>query len=254
MAGNMLTWAQRARTVDGVTDTHIKGTIDKYSEIKDMGLETVMWQSYYSKELLHAMHEVEKFIQENRPCLFIYDPTVSTLKKNALFDVITTRPIYSWIMENLRDVKDYNYLLTTQITNPGDGFVGSVVSDGKGKLVCETLHTPDVCNHRVLSQHTIKFSEGSINELYLESDGANDAWSVVGKHLTRRDILDVQELYMHRSGYFEFVRGVQAGSKGIYTIGYESQGAFDLQDLWHKVGLLELGPRINGTLLKNGMR
>jgi hypothetical protein len=252
--GNMLTWAQRARIIDGITDVHIKSTTEKYSQIKDMDLETVKWGSYYSSNLMPALFEVKEFIKQNNPCLFIYDPRISELKKNAIFDVADIDTVYLWINKNFNDVKNYDYLITSQIKNPGDGFVGSVVSDGKGRLVCETLHTPTICNHRELSQNTKEFPEGSFNELYLETDGVHELWSVVGKHLTRRDILEIQELYMHRNGYFEFVKGVQAGSKGMYTIGYESQGAFDLQDLWHKSGCYELTPRLNGTLLREGMR
>jgi len=249
---NMLSWVKAGGFDE---DISIKCTSEKYAEIKGMNLETVKWKLYTSTDLLPALHEIKNFIDQYKPCLFIYDPRTSEVKKDFLKNVNDIDSVYLWINRNFNDVKNYDYLITSQIDNPGDGFVGTVFSDGRGSLVCETLHTPTVSIHRELSQPKKEFPEGALNKLYMECDEINDIWSVMGKHLTRRDILEIQELYMPRRGYFEFVQGVQVGGKrGMYTTGYESRGAFDIKDLWHKTGCIDTTYRLNGTLLKNGMR
>jgi hypothetical protein len=252
-SNGMPKWMQYMELLDKSKKMPIKCTIDKYNEIRGLELETIVFESYGANRLNTSLIEVRKFVEQNEPCLFIYDAIVPNLHKGALFDVIDYKQIVQWIMSNSDDVHGYNYLITSQISNPGDGFVGSVYSNGRGKMYCETLHDPNVCNQRELTQPS-KTYEGLINELYIDATHINETWSVYGKFLSRRDVLDLKDMYINRSGYFEFVKGVQHGDLGIFTVGYETGGIFTFPEEIHKNGFIDITCRLNGTLLKDGMK
>jgi hypothetical protein len=254
---NMRSWVTMMNSVKGLSPeeifrVNIKSTSDKYAEIKNLGLETVMWKFYSSNEIISGLPEIQSFIGKNNPCLFIYDPRVSDLKKGFLFGIKTHEPVYNWVVDNLFSTDNYNYLITTQIENPGKGFVGSAFSNGRGKMWCETLHTQGVCNQRDLSQPNQQWENFAsvINELYIDREDDLFSWSVSGNHLTKKDVEKLQELYLHREGYFEFVKGMQAGREGIYTVGYEFGRLFELPDNVHHYGCINTGYRARGLALK----
>lgn len=206
-------------------------TPEVYLRIRDLGLETVVWEQFdiYEDNKKEVLKLIKQFIEKNNPCLFIYDPRRNGLKKDFLFDVRTFNEVYEWILENERNLSDYSYLITSQITNPGNGFVGNVLSDGHGRLICETLHRPGVCNQRELSQPKENSEDVSryldmlvADEFKLESTERGFVPLNVARNIIR--------LYGDKTGYFEFVKGVHLGSDGIYTIGFENCGFFSFPE------------------------
>jgi hypothetical protein len=247
---NMPIWIEQMRLFDRGKFQSIKSTTEKYAEIKSLGLETVLWEEYSPERISSSlMSKVKEFIDNYNPCLFIYDPKKSDLKKGFLFNVQTVDEVVQWIDKERNNIKNYNYLITTQITNPGNGFVGSVYSDGNGKLWCETLHYPGVCNQRELSQPTRSYN-GFLNELFIEENETNEIWAVSTNWLNRQDIMDIKNIYIHREGYFEFVKGRQHNQTGIYTIGHERGGIFSFNKDIHMIGCNNLSFRTNGALLR----
>jgi hypothetical protein len=227
----------------------IKPTTEIYSEIKNMGLKTVEWKQYSADELLAAIaSEVKEFVEKYNPCLFIFDPQVDAVKKGYLFGVKDVKEITAWIDANKENLYNYSYLITTLISNHGSGFVGSVHSNGKGKLICETLHSPGVCNQRELSQPT-KDQTPFINELFIdETDG--EIWAVSNVWLSKKDILDIKNAYMHHVGYFEFVKGSQYGKIGLYTTGHEEGGLFNFHEELHEAGCNNISFRVQGAAIR----
>jgi hypothetical protein len=210
-------WKQ-ALGVQVTNDANI--TTRTYSAIKEMGLTCVDWESFDPactddiKTMLQSIHE---FMQTKKPCLFIYDPKVPKYRKGYLFGVQNPSPIEQWICDNNHAMQDHSYLITTQVENHGRGFVGSVFSDGKGMLLCETLHSPNVANQRELSQPK-KDTSKHIDGFTLE-DHELTTWR--GRKLALADINTISTQYAGLEGYFEFVYGMQSGRIELVTTGYE---------------------------------
>jgi hypothetical protein len=249
-SSNMSTWIEHLSALDKSKFQIILSTTAKYAQIKSLSLETVKWEEYSPEELLKNLKtNVKKFIDANAPCLFIFDPKSPDAQKGFLFNVNSVNEIIDWVKKNKNNVKYYNYLITTQITNRGNGFVGSVHSDGKGNLTCETLHYPGICNQRELSQPSKNYSE-FLSELFIEETEDGEIWAISSNHLLKEDIIAIKKEYMQRVGYFEFVKGWQNGKKRIYTIGYETGGLFLFNKDIHLRGCTNLSYRIRGAALK----
>ncbi len=203
-----------------MTVSQWSSTEERYSAIRKLGLDTVIWEKYrltFEEDVFFMLKGVGDFIGVNAPCLFIYDPLCENGRKGYLFDVKHPREVADWVDKNERNLFDYSYLVTSQVTSTSNGFVGTVFSDGKGSMVCETLHVPGVSNHRALSQPSEDISDEvdyfTVEDFSLLSAG--------GKFLRYKDIRSIMRLYERLEGEFEFVKGVQAGKVGMYTMGYE---------------------------------
>ena len=188
-------------------------TIDVYSKIKSLGLETVIWEELL--EVKNSIGKINSFLEKYQPCLFIYDPISPDVKKGYLFNQRDITQIEKWISEN--STEKFSYILTSMIDVKDRGFVGSIFSDGNGNLFCETAHTGD-SNHRTLSQSSFVNSK-NICRFTAENF---DVRSLKGNHLTYEEIRNIIDLYSYKNGFFDFVYGEQAGKWGIYTTGIEN--------------------------------
>jgi hypothetical protein len=221
---NWYSWQSAVGSLTGDVAKIPNCVTDTYSLIQNMGLNTVKWKTISninSENIETKGNLLKRFIEKNAPCLFIYDPTSSGhakgLKKNYMIGVNDFSPVEQWLLKNKSSLEHYSYLVTTQIVNSGDGFVGSVLSDGKGNMFCETLHSKDICNHRDLSQSGIcnldfenNFSVRNF-ELYQSR----------GNFLKFSDISNIINTFELREGYFEFVKGVQLNRNELFVTGYE---------------------------------
>lgn len=214
-------WLEAQNRLAGISDAvpRLK-TTETYAKIKESGLETVKWEEFDPKnddDIQQMLASTRRFIEKRKPCLFIRDPRKKELKKEYLFDVNDFSQVLDWAAKNKNAILDYSYLVTTQIDNHGPGFVGNVFSDGKGSLFCETLHRPGISNQRELSQPKEDIGR------YLDHFVAEEFTlrNADGRYLTRENIEEIMNLYAHRKGYFEFVKGIQHGRIGTYTIGFE---------------------------------
>jgi hypothetical protein len=195
-----------------------KSTVLTYSQIRELGLDTVKWDAFSPKTPAEVLRRSKKFISRNSPCLLIWDPRDpdGRLQKGYHIGLKDITKIRDGLRGGNRVVSEYNFLLTTQIDNPGDGFVGSVYSDGRRKIVCETLHSEGVYNHQELSQS----GAASLKTLdWFVVDNFFEGGSI--PRLKRGNARKITEMYGGLRGYFEFIAGVQRGKWGIYTIGYE---------------------------------
>jgi len=276
---NMAAWIRAERHILGdpfsvESDTYSRSkiylpevsTVNIYTEIKNLGLETVVWKLYSAEKLLSSSSEIESFIEENKPCLFIHDPITCDAKKEYMFDVTQYDTVDKWIRKHsksrllrkhLRDINKFNYLITTQISNSGDGFVGSVFSDGNGRMLCETLHVPGICNHRDLSQPSNVYDQKYFSSLFIDISNFNvgesgDIWATDRDWLSRDNVVELMRLFMDRKGYFEIVKGIQNGHAGIYTTGHETCSIFSFPHMSHTIGCSNSEYRTRGTLLKEG--
>lgn len=208
-----------------------KNTVETYSAIRDLGLKTVKWinfslSSNSPKEI--PLEKIKSFLLKNSPCLFIWEPKEKTridIRKGFILDVFSFDDIAKWMLMNESSLSLYNYLITTQIsnsvqTNPQQGFVGVVFSDGRGKIYGETYHKPGVYNQRELTRpkkdfdtkYAVQFSTEDFSPLAIKSRIPN----LLTNKILGRLIL----LYGNKRGYFEFVSGVQCKKRDIYTIGF----------------------------------
>lgn len=211
-------------------------TVETYSHLRSLGLKTVEWLSFVPRDLeaVEKMKiETKSFVQKNAPCLFIFEPlpvaAEKGLKKDYLFGVQKFSEIEEWLEKKQQRALDFSYLITTQITNPGFGFVGSVFSNGKGDLVCETFHRKGVSNHRKLSQS----SENISSELDFFVVHDFELVSQRTHFLSYDQIQSIARTFSHLDGYFEFTYGEQLGERGIFSTGFmpSSSTHFPLQ-LW----------------------
>ena len=185
-------------------------------------------------------------MESNKPCLFIYEPTgkISSLKKEFLFGVEDIKEIFSWIKGNQKDIYDYKYIITTQIQDYERSFVGTAMSNGKGKMLIETLHRPGICNHRELSHG--KCNSAEVSEIFI--DIGHDEWWSAKNPLLKRDLAEkIISSYADRKGYFEFVHGVHKGIMGTYTTGYETSGIFRFDEALHESWMMSSKERLIGA-------
>lgn len=217
----MATWGSWRNALGQETALGSNNTVKTYSAIHNQGLCPVIWDTYdltHPDQTTSLIVACDKFITKNKPCLFIYDPKTPLLKKGFLFGITNMQEVHQWLQENEKNLIKYNYLVTTQVENHGRGYVGSVFSDGKGNMLCETMHKPGVSNQRELSQpkeDISRFLDGfTLNDYDLKT------WR--GKMLTKADINEISKEFSGLEGYFEFVYGKQAGKVGIVTTGFES--------------------------------
>ncbi len=191
-------------------------TPETYRKIKELGLEPAMWNDFpVGTKRNNLLSLCDKFVLNYSPCLFIYDPINENVKKGYLFGVTKISEVENWLNEN--NLKDYSYLITSQVTNHRDGFVGTVFSDGNGKIFCETLHKPNVCNHRELSRP--KENTGKYLDYVIFEEGQLCSSGLT--YLTPEMINEIADMYIHQKGYFEFVNGVHLGRKSLITTGFE---------------------------------
>jgi len=179
------------------------------------------------------MEKIRVFVNQFSPCLFIFEPSdrerTPQLTKGYLFGVKSFSEVEKWIANNPSVLLDYSYLVTTQITNPGNGFVGSVFSDGAGNIVCESLHKPGVSNQRELSQP----KESLHGFLDFFASHEFELLSHHGKFLSPYHIRMVIREYAHLPGYFEFVFGKQLDQTGLFTTGFLPLGPVTFpKELW----------------------
>jgi len=217
-------------------------TPETYSLIREMGLPTVLWKQYSvnsNRDLEKMLKSANAFIKHKNPCLFIWDPTVNSLDKGYFVNVGDSDIIFDWVKKNKTNVKNYRYLITTQIINPGNGFVGNAISDGNGKMFVETLHTPGVVNHRALTQPREKDSD--YIDFFSVENFELDA--VSRGILSGEGLRKIVELYSTRRGFFEFNCGEHLGNKGIYTIGFQKHGIFEFPQHLHYYHTLDISSR-----------
>jgi len=198
-------------------------TVETYSHLRSLGLQTVEWLSFVPRdsEAVEKMKiEVKSFVKKNAPCLFIFEPLPAAaekgLKKDFLFGVKHFSEVEEWLEKNRLHGLDYSYLITTQITNPSFGFVGSVFSNAKGDLVCETFHRKGVSNHRKLSQS----SENISSELDFFVVHDFELVSQRARFLSYDQTRSIVREFSHLDGYFEFTYGEQLGKSGIFATGF----------------------------------
>ena len=223
-----------------------KDTVSTYSDIRDMGLATVDWEFYdlHGNNLGEDVHSnMRAFIKSKKPCLFIFDPKKDGLRKGFLFGVQDPGEVQRWLSENMDSHRHYDYLVTTQIVNPGNGFVGTLFSDGNGRVLCETLHKDGVCNQRELSQGS--GIDASNSDFFVAEDF--EIAGLNGRFLNRGDVNTLMKQYSHRKGYFEFVNGMHLGLKGIFTTGFSKK---DYPQALHECLMLDAHNRC-GALMHN---
>ena len=234
MAGNLSDWLVLSKKIGisniGLKDSLNFNTLETYSYLKSLGLKTVDWETYFptdSVSLDLMISKLKFFIENNRPCLFIFTPKSvnSGLKKNYLFDVSSFEIISRWLDSNLFDLYSYDFLITSMVVSSSSGYVGSVFSDGLGKLMIETYHEPDVSNHRVLSQSSSKkkyLDFYVFDNFELISAGGSNLISI-------SDLNKLKNIYFNHKGYFEFVKGDHQGINEIVTTGFlDKSFPFDL--------------------------
>jgi hypothetical protein len=204
-------------------DYPLRDTVESYRHIlEDLGLETVFWESHRfnsKSEAIKHLPRIARFIKKHQPCLFIYQPIKPNinLKKEYLVGLTNQEPVREWIEENEQFLSQYFYLVTTQITNPGNGFVGSCFSDGRGSMYVETYHKPGVCIQPELSMP--KEEIGKFIDRFTVDGFRIETWN--GRFLSEPTMKKLIEMYSDKKGYFEFVCGVQSGKTGIYTTGHD---------------------------------
>ena len=126
---------------------------------------------------------------------------------------------------------NYTFLVTTLISGIPEGFVGTVYSDGKGKVLGETFHNPYVCNHRKISQPSKEISQLSLDYFVAEE------FRLSGGKLPRLGVRRARKIireFEDKEGYFEFVYGNHLGKNGIYTTGFEKGDLFLFPELLHE--------------------
>ena len=206
---NMQEWLN---TIDG-RNRDIPKTAEIYQSIKSRGLETVIWKEF--RNIDKSILKIRSFIEHYKPCLFIYDPLSTDVKKGYLFNQKNIDEIMDWMYKN--PIEKFSYLITSMIDIKDKGFIGSSYSDGKGSIFCETAHTGS-SNHRTLSQSPIVNSENTCRFTVEDFE----VRSFEGKYLRSDDIQRIVGIYSNKKGFFEFVYGEQNGRWGIYTTGIEN--------------------------------
>ncbi len=206
-------------------------THETYQTIATKDLKTVKFEHFQSQDKKEILKKAEIFIKKYKPCLFIWDPISSKGVKDYFFDLNDTQKIEKWVNENEKSLKDYNFLLTSQIFNHGNGFVGSIYSNGKGKLIGETLHTKNVCSHRALSQGS-ETCKDTLTEFAFEDFKLR---KVSGSQLKREILRQIANNYLHLKGYFEFVYGNHLNNIEIITTGFESLSNFPFPESAHEL-------------------
>lgn len=216
---------------------------ETYSKIKSFGLKTVEWMTLSYDEVLRE--EVKSFIDKKKPCLFIWDPKTPDGKKDYLFDVKSFDEIVRW--ESNTDIikENYSFLITTKICPLNNGFVGSIFSDGCGNIFCETLHVPNNCNHRLLSQFKREGIQKYLNQFSVENYEIASLKCNNQCFILKPEIEDLIKLFGNKKGYFEFVKGIHCGEKGIFVTGFSNEPVFNFPHEVNHLIQLDTRARLN---------
>ena len=203
-----------------------------YSRIKELGLKTVRWETFYSESKEKIIESSRGFIDKYGSSLFIWDPKRldKRLKKGFLFGVKDYKKIHQLFLKRPSIIENYDFLITTLISGVNEGFVGSLHSDGNGRILCETLHIPKVCLHPELSR-SVKPSNKNLDFFVA------DEWSFRRGKIPRLGLRRAKGLikeFSDKKGYFEFSYGSHLGKVGVYSIGLEDGELFRFPDLLHE--------------------
>ncbi|MGV8151196.1 MAG: hypothetical protein ACP5NV_05705 [Candidatus Woesearchaeota archaeon] len=246
MGGGTKKWVAALKSI-GIDIPYIpKNTVQTYEKIKNLGYNTVDWIYIGSQKLEESLEEIKSFITKNKPCLFIYDPIREepNIKKDYLFGVKDIAEIDKWIEKNHKNISSYEYLVTTQIQGLQEGFIGTVLSNGKGKMIIETIHEPYICNHRILSQEP--FDSAKVSQLII--DNTDDSYSINDAKLSKETSQILIKMFETQHGYFEIIKGIQKNKTGIYVTGYETTGFFEFPENLHVFGMTEnITHRLKGS-------
>lgn len=161
----------------------------------------------------HYYDELNARIEKSH-YLVIFEPPSNQFDRYGIYNINSGEQITEFIKEKGELIKDYNISFVEIIDQTEKSYVGTVMSDGKGNVIIETLN--GTCDSRELTSRgadSSKIRQYIFNSFYHYND-------------VPRDILDIKEICQYFKGYYEFAYGSIRGEEKIYFTFYSSDEAY----------------------------
>lgn len=188
--------------------------------LDEIGIKTNKHYFFSIEEAIKNTSKLNEIFGQGIPFLVLLEPNNKNNKKIGRFNVKDKKTLYEMI--NTIDPnlwKGYIVSLIEQIQENGKEFVGTAISDGKGKLF-------------------IEFLKGTTNSKKLTSTGANptkiesccfsdfDTPVLLPKEIPIEVVESIKKDCQYFKGYYEFVYGKSESKDDIYYTFYSNIDAY----------------------------
>ena len=188
--------------------------------LDERGIKTNKHYFLSIKEAIKDTDELDKIFSQGRPFLILLEPADKKNKKIGRFNVTDKLTLYKMIRE-IKPEKWNDYVISfiEQIQENGKEFVGTAISDGKGKLF-------------------IEFLRGTTNSKFLTSTGCDpskiDSCCFIDfeepiklpKKIPSEVVESIKKDCHLYKGYYEFVYGRAGNDNDIYYTFYSDIDAY----------------------------
>lgn len=172
----------------------------------------------------NGQQEAREFIGRHSPVVLVATPGDSDrLRKHVELGVKSYGQFEAFVKKTKAGGKNghYSYFIGDMIEPAQDSYVGTAISDGKGRLFCEFYKKPFMTEIRELTAGVCDTAH--INHLLVEEF---DTIVVSPSNIPSLDLRYLINELPAFTGYFEFIKGIKAGKLGLYFIQYERTNAF----------------------------
>ena len=184
--------------------------------LNKIGCNTSEFYSLTIQDALKKPESVDRIFSKGIPFVVLLEPNSKKYPKMGKYNVKNRKTLYGMIKEIKPEMwKNYSISIVEQIQDNGKQFVGTAISDGKGKLFME-------------------FLLGTTNSKYLTSTGADPTkldWCAFSDyetmtHFPKKVPLDIVEKIKQScqffEGYYEFVYGKSRNINDIFFTFYSN--------------------------------
>ena len=181
-----------------------------FEYLKELKMPTGNNFSVSFNEYLSNKATIQKEIEASN-YLVIFEPPNNTYKRYGLNNINSTEMIDDFIEKDKPSINQYHISFIEQILKTDKSYVGTVMSDGKGSTIIETLS--GTCDSREL---TSRGADPKRIQQYIFNSFQDKVWGVP------RDIAEIREICQYFKGYYEFAYGRVRNEEQIYFTFYSS--------------------------------
>ena len=182
--------------------------------LERIGCKTNLHYNFSIEEIIKHPKKINEIFSNDCFYIIILEPINNKMSRISEFNINQKEQLYKLILNlNPKNWKKYTVSIIEQIQSNDKSFVGTAISDGKGKLF-------------------IEFLRSSTNSMQLTSTGANpkkidscyfsdfETISIMPKHIPIELIEKIKESCHFFKGYYEFVYGRSISTDDIFFTFY----------------------------------
>ncbi len=184
--------------------------------LRRMGCKTGKFYSLTIEEAIKDQEALESIFGDDLPFLVLLEPRKRNDEKLGEFGIRDQKGLYELIKRLPAEKwRDYRISFIEEIQETKGSFVGTAISDGKGRLYIECL--PGTTNSKQLTSTGADSAE--LDTCYFSDF---DTISKFPEKIPIEMIEEIRKSCHHFKGYFEFVRGKSKDKEDIYYTFYSN--------------------------------